>query len=159
MNPEQPILVCITIPTVGTPRLKFTPFDRNVLPVELTLPVPAGSENVSMTLFNAELPSLDSGSKEDTPFDYMLHYETRQQGIGQRLKRPLPGMDHVSITNAPFTGDRVNSALASLAGVVDEKISGGAAAQHSAGFRPGVQAIRNLALVSLNPSCSNSQYP
>lgn len=146
------VVVTITIDTRKRPRVRFTPMDEDLTFEDLTF----DSDTAFLEVFNAEPPqpilsepqpiSPDPPLVEDTPYDFLLHYETSTRGVPQRLKALTPGMNTGSLTNAPFS--RVREALITLAEFVD-----------SATGMPRRDALERLRADSLNPSCSNSQYP
>lgn len=138
------VVVTITIDTTKPPRVRFTPMDEDLKFEDLTF----DSDPAFLEVFNAEPQPIlpDPPVAEDTPYDFLLHYETSTRGVPQRLTALTPGMSTRSISNAPFS--RVRGALIALADVVD-----------SATGMPRRDAMERLTADSLNPSCSNSQYP
>jgi hypothetical protein len=137
--------VRITIHTEGSPVLRFTPMDEIVPVGELMF----DSDEARVDVFNAEpqpLPLEPAPLEEDTPYDFLLHYETSTRGIPQRLTTATPGMTPALIAAAPFS--RVGSALRMLADTIELETA-----------HPRREAIEGLTADSLNPSCSNSQYP
>jgi hypothetical protein len=138
-------MVVITIPTTDTPpTLRFTPFDTNIAPQTLRLT----TDTESMMLYNSELPPLEPEGVEDTPFDFLLHYETAQSGIPQKLVHAAPGMTSESLGRCTWNPTRLKNALTTLGDVMSGDNAG-----------PSIAAIARVTPESLNPSCSNSQYP
>jgi len=132
--------------TDSNPVLRFTPLGQEDLSVDLRL----HGETVKMTLFNAEVGPLNQPDSEDTPFDFMLHYETAKRGAPPQLTRPAPGMTAGSISAFRWTKDNIKNALTRLAEVASgANIAGG----------PDFEAFHAVDATALNPSCSNSQYP
>jgi hypothetical protein len=135
--------VNLKIQTMGAPIVMFTPLDDDIPPQSLTFEL----DEATLQVFNAEpQPTRNISLPEDTPYDFLLHYETSTRGIGQRLTATTPGMDANSIARFPFSG--VRDALVSLADTVDELTA-----------TPSPRAMAALTADVLNPSCSNSQYP
>jgi hypothetical protein len=138
-------LASVDFITDSDPVLRFIPFGQNDV-----FHLPLQGETVQMTLYNAEVGPLAQSGIEDTPFDFMLHYETAKRAVPPRLTQPAPGMNRDSIRSFKWTKDSITKALMNLAEVASgANISGG----------PDFDAMLRLRPTSLNPSCSNSQYP
>jgi hypothetical protein len=133
--------VIMTINTDGPPRLTLTPFDTTVQAQVLDFgQIMPGAESISMTVFNAEIPQTDG--TEDTPYDFLLHYETSTIGLESQLIKAIPGLTDDIIVNNPWNPTVAQTALGNL---------GDALVAITQGTAPGKTA--------LNVSCSNSQFP
>lgn len=142
---DSTILVVLDVDTELDPVLRISRFD-DANPFDLHLP----GNDVTMTLYNAEVGGLGNPADELAPYDFLLHYETSRRSVPLQLKQAAPGMTAASLTAAPWTKDSIKRALDDLASVASGvDITGG----------PDVAAMASMNFTSLSPSCSNSQYP